>query len=354
MNKCTFNLLILLFLITPLKNTWSRKSTAPFLEKKVLLVVHSYAMDYEWTAEEDKGIVKAFSEYHLANKGWKIERIFLDTKKSSQSQQIKKAIHNAKKKIAQLSPQAVILTDDDAAKGLLTYLKTKNTLVSVAGINGKIEDYGYVNGEKGIVGSLERHNISPVIKIVKHLRPTIKKVLLISETSITGQYMLKDFKDQLLKDSSLKTLGIKKIDEFVDTDFERLKARLKRVDPKKTVVVFVAFFTYRDKKGQYVSYKQIDKWVNENTKFLDVGCAVFNVKGGRLISLAISAEEMGSYSAKELFQRLLQNNENKEYSIRRKNPLSLVINRDRAKNLAIEIPYSILTYAGVSNILFNN
>ena len=202
-----------------------------------------------------------------------------------------------------------------------------------------------IEGESGVTGSLEHYNIVPTVMILKRIRPNIKEILLISEPSITGQAILRDFKAQLSDPSVLSNANIEKLTEFVDVNFENLKRRLLAVNPDKVGVVFIAYYTYRDSSGRPVSYHDIDQWVSDNTSFLDVGTADFNVKNGRLLSLASSGEELGFYVANQLFKALQEEKDPNVFPIRRYIPLQLTFNQEKLVRLKIDLPYEIVSYA---------
>lgn len=324
---------------------------SPTRAEKILVIIHSYALDYEWTAGQDQGITKALVDHYGKNHDWKIERFFLDSKKLSPDQ-IDQKIHEIKKYLSKIKPSAAILTDDLAFRLFFRRLRDMDIPVSFSGINGRLQDYGYRQGEKGITGSLERYNIVTPIKILKKLRPSIRNILLVADDSITGKAVFFDFKSQIKNDPSLKELGILKLSEFLDSSYERLQSRLESVNPVTDGVVFAAIYSFRDKFGKAVSYKEINEWLTHQTDFLDVGASMLNVKLGRLISLASSEEEMGYYTANSLFKGLKSGKDINEIPIRQHLPLQLTINHARAGKLGVTFPYEILVYAGNSGILY--
>ena len=324
---------------------------APTKAERILAVIHSYALDYEWTAGQDQGITKALIDNYGKNNNWKIERFFLDSKKLDPDR-IDQKVHEIKKYLSETKPSAAILTDDLAFQIFFRYLRDLNIPVSFSGINGNLRDYGYHQGEKGITGSLEKYNIVTPIKILKKLRPSIKNILLVADASITGKAVFFDFKSQIKNNSSLKELGILELSEFLNSSYERLQSRLKSVNSLTDGVVFAAIYSFRDRLGRPVSYKEINEWLTHHTDFLDVGASMFNVKLGRLISLASSEEEMGYYTANSLFSGLKSGKDISEIPIRQHLPLQLTINHTRADKLGVSFPYELLVYAANSGILY--
>lgn len=317
------------------------------IQNKTLLVIHSYQLDFGWTKGQDQGIQHVFEGFnHNNTEIWKIEKIFLDEKKSSQ-REIEKKIANAKNRINQNPPSAVITTDDRAFKEFYQILKDKGIPLSFTGLNGNIaQDYGYMHAGDNVSGTLERFNIKPVIKIVKRIVPEIKSILLVGEDSFSSKSMLKNYVAQLNENQFLQEVGISNLRIFESSSVEKLKEELSKVNAKNECVVFVAMYNYRDKNNAHIDYRQIDSWINAHTKFIDVGAATFNVESGRFISFAGSGFEMGQYAAKVLLiDSFRKEKKMSEIEIRSFMPQQLFFNHDRAKNINISIPYEIIVYS---------
>lgn len=313
---------------------------------KILLIIHSYSPDFEFTRNEDKGIMKAFNRHLALTNNWSIERFYFHGKTKKSAMEVKESIRKAKDLIQSIKPDAVILTDDLAFKSLYRFVKNQGIPLSFSGINGNIRDYGYVEGESGITGSIERYNVPAVVKIMKRLRTTINSILIISDENITGKALLRQFMNQIKSNHSLKEMGIHSVKGFAGASFEALKRRLLSVNPKRTGVIVLASYSYRNENGTPISYDKINNWIFENTNFIDMGLIAFHMdKKGRLFGLASSAEEMGNYSATLLFKAILAKKDPSTYGIREQLPLNLYLNHDRAKKLGITFPFEILSYA---------
>lgn len=316
-----------------------------------LLIVHSYAMDYEWTSGQDAGIMKAFDEKYAADSSWNIEKIYLDAKKKSENPDLLKAeIENVKKKILMIKPDAVIITDDIALQSLFSFLQKLKIPISFSGINGDIREYGYHEGLAGVTGSLEQYNFPAVAKLIKSIQPEINRIVFIGDESLSTDGIFSDIKKQW-KHDELAQSGLKNYQLYKSTSFSSLKKFLKSLDPQRDGIFFVAFYTYKDDQGNPVDYREIDKWVLRNTAFVDAGVASFHVKNGRLLSLASSAEETGYYCATILFDALHDEKDPGSIPIRIHLPLKLMINHDRAAQLLLSIPFEILSYAANSQDL---
>lgn len=321
-------------------------------KSKTCVVIHSYDYDYKWTVEEEKGIKMAVKDNFGDNNEWKLHFFTLDSKKLS-GEKLKRKVEITKAKLEKLDYSAAIITDDFATSQFLNYFKKRNVMVSVAGINGELEDYGYTQNDLLVTGSLERNNLPPSLKIIKKIKSTIDNVFFISDGSITGNAMLKDYLKQIKHGKALKDLGYKSYDTIVTNKFSTLKAKLKALDANKSVLILVAYYTYKDENGNHVDYRIIDHWIHSNTKLLDVGSSTFQIENGRLVSLASSGEEIGQYSADVLFKAIKNEKLPSYYKIRTKLPLRLFVNTKRASDLGLNLPFEILSYSKNLEMMYN-
>lgn len=331
--------LICLFLI--LICTSSAQAKGDFTK---VLLVHSYDLSLDWTKEQHDGLIQELSE-QFTPKQYEIKHYFMNSKKEKSEQKIKFHIQNIIHLIDQFNPDGIAVTDDLAFKSLYKVAKQKKIPLTFSGVNKNVEFYGVTQNEEGVCGIQEKYKVMPVIKLLKLLNPKIKKLAIVSETSLSGQLMFNDFKEQMLKENALKKAGIAELIEFVDTDYEKLKKFLLKLNPNDTAVFFVANYTYHDGKGNYVDFRTINRWFIENTKLIDVGIGMFTVRNGKLLSFSITGERLGRISAKMLVENLKNNKALQAKNIMKTMPLTLSINHKRAEQLGLQIPFEILTYA---------
>lgn len=321
---------------------------------KKIYVVHSYSMDYEWTAGEDDGIVRAVNQFQDSlEQEINVERFFLEGKKNKESPElIDQKIKFVKKQIQESKPDGVILTDDLAVSLFYTYLLEREIPFTFCGVNGVLEKYGYKPGDQKVTGTLERYNLIPTLKIIAGLRPTVDTVTFIGDISLTTDVLFGDLKRQSIQ-SQLTGTNIQNVEYFAKEYFDELQEFLLSLDPQKNAIVYMAPYTYTDRKGNHVNYRQVDAWASEHTRIIDAGITNYQVKNGRLMSLASNQVESGYFAANGLLQGLSSSTDLSKQEIRQYLPLQLILNSDRAKNLDIEIPFHLLSYSYESKKLFN-
>lgn len=311
---------------------------------RTCLIIHSYDYDYAWTTQEEQGILKALEDNFNNHHNWKIKKFTLNSKKLNGTK-LKERVMKVRKEVQTINAHAVILTDDFATQEFLDYFKHNKIPTSVAGINRNLEDYGYKNSDEFITGSLERYTLPPSLKILKKIRPDLEHIFFISDDSLTGKAMLNDYLKQINEGNLYKTLGFKSYQSVVTNNYELLKQKISQLNPTKTILVLVTYYTLKDKNGNHVDYNTIDDWIYNNTKLLDIGSSTFQIKNGRFLSLASSAFEVGYYSANLLFKSIREGKTPKHYGIRKELPLQLTFNFQKAKHLNIKLPLKLISYS---------
>ena len=324
------------------------------VKKKNIVVIHSYSMDYEWTAGEDDGIKKAVKQYEVKySTEINVRRFFLEGKKNKElSERIHNRVTEVKEYIVANQLDGAILTDDLAFSVFYLFLSKLNIPMTFCGINGKIEQYGYKKGDHNITGTLERYNLIPTLKIISQLRPTIDTVIFIGDTSLTTDVLFNDLKNQNIKEK-LDTTPIKKIKYFSNEYIDQLQDFLLGLDPARNAVVYIAPYTYTDREGNHVNYREVDKWASAHTKIIDAGITNYQVKNGRLLSLASNQVESGYYAAIGLLKGFESGSDLSAYKIRQYLPLKLILNKSRAHDLKLDIPFSLFAYSYDSQKLFD-
>ncbi|MCK4256966.1 hypothetical protein KAX35_08760, partial [candidate division WOR-3 bacterium] len=155
--------------------------------KKVLLIF-SYHPEFPWVAEETRGVEDVFKD-----KGFVLEKFYMDTKRRTSTEWKKKVAEDAVKNIEEFKPDIVIIFDDNACE-LVAKKYIGNILPFVfCGMNGNPEDYGFPS--ENITGVVERGHIKESIELLKRLVPDVKNTVLMTDNSPTSQAFLNRVKE---------------------------------------------------------------------------------------------------------------------------------------------------------------
>lgn len=163
---------------------------SPATEKTMynVLVVMSYAPDYQFVQEIQEGIESVLSQNS------RIEYVYLDTRNNFAGgpQKAKAAFEFYK----EYQPDGVIVADDNAqSMFVLPYLKNKvETPVIFCGVNATAEKYGYPAAN--VSGVLERHHVSQTLALAKQLIPSLKTFGVLGSDSLSARSSVKHFKQE--------------------------------------------------------------------------------------------------------------------------------------------------------------
>jgi hypothetical protein len=128
---------------------------------KRILWVDSYAADYEWSQEIEKGI-----RLGLSGMGVELSIARMDTKNKMSSEERREAGSAVKKVIDALKPDLIIASDDNAQEYVIVpYVKETSTPVVFCGVNWDVSMYGYPTPT--ITGMVE---IDPVAELYTRMK----------------------------------------------------------------------------------------------------------------------------------------------------------------------------------------
>ncbi len=311
----------------------------------IIALINSYSPGYWWSDAQEIGIFKAFQESGLEKAGWKIQKFYLDEKNKFTPEEINASVKDVQQSLDIMQISAALLADDLAAKSFLQYFKKRKIPIGFSGIQGELKEYGYRVGDNGVTGSMERYNFPSVIRLLKKIKPSIDSILFICDENISGRAHTRSFVDQTRShEDQLQSIGVRKFLTYASNSYEDLINTLVRVDAKKTGVIVASYFSYKDQSGRIVPFSVIDDWINKNARFVDAGLSIYQGKHGRIISIGTSPEEMGYYVSSKLLNGIKAGKDVGGFGIRQFNPLFLTINRQRARQLGLTIPYEVLVY----------
>lgn len=309
--------------------------------KKIIVIVNSYSHDYLSTKRQQKGFEKAFFNKICRDK-YQLLTFNLRSKKTDKNL-LEKNVKRIKHITLRKKPIAIFVTDDYAFKNFYPFAKANNIPLVFSGINAKLHDYGYVPGEKGISGTLERYNYLAILRLFKILKPnTIRNILVIADDDITGNFLINDFLEKT-SPSAIDDIGVK-VSILKTIHFHELTEKIKSADPGDTGLLYLVVYAQRDQSNQALSTEIIDQWIYENTSHIDVGLTAAHVQAGRLMSLASNMYESGVFAGEILARSLLEKKDLNSFPIRKKLPLEFRINRNRAKKLNLKMPFNFLVY----------
>lgn len=252
---------------------------------KEVLLLHSYHKGYIWSDDISKTIEKEFEKY----KNIELTTIYMDTKKISSKAYLDNLATLYQKQFINRKFDLIITSDNSAFDFVKKYHNKlfKNTPVLFCGLNhykkSMIKDY--------MSGVVEQVDLKKNIDLILKLHPKLKNFVIINDTSKTG-LAIKNGLLPLVKPLE-KKLNIQYID---DLKIDNLKEKIKSLDKKNSVILFILLF--KDTTGKYFSYKQSFQQIKQVSEVPIYGLWDFYLNKGIVGGLLTSATSQGKAVSK--------------------------------------------------------
>ncbi|MCW4043668.1 MAG: hypothetical protein NWE90_08100 [Candidatus Bathyarchaeota archaeon] len=299
---------------------------------KKILLIFSYHPEYPWVVEENKGI-----EDTLKDKKLVIEKFYMDTKRRTSPEWMEKVAEDAVKKITEFSPDLVIVLDDNACELVAKKYAGKNLPFVFCGMNGNPEDYGFP--ADNVTGVIERHHIKENIELLKRLVPTVEKAAIITDNNPTSTAFINRVKETAL---SVEIL------EFATNDFNAWKAKVRELQPQVDAIGLFTYHTIKESgREESLPPEEVLEWTLENSKLPEFAFFDFSLKGGALCGVTLSGYEQGKTAA-EIAIKILEGTKPGDIPIESPEKGNLMVNKNRAEELDIEISEDILKDAEIA------
>jgi ABC-type uncharacterized transport system substrate-binding protein len=281
----------------------------------------------------------------------KIKRYYMDTKRKTSPEAMKKEANIVLKQIKEFKPGVLVVLDDNAFREVALPLAGRKDLPIVfSGMNGQPESY---NAKKRFMDTRERPggNITGVYEKLYLVRSMIvmqsaiqglkgKKIFAITDYSPTGNALNAQFEIELKnkpKNIAWEHKRVKDWQEYTSL-IEKLNA-----DDEIGAILPVALTL---KVSDTVTYTapEIYKWTMENSRKPEMAVNYFFAKIGLFGGAAVDFKAMGYLAGKKAGQ-ILNGEKPGNLSIEDAPDYAIVFNLKRAKELDIDIPHPLLTAA---------
>ncbi len=311
--------------------------TEAIAQGKKVLHIASYHDAYSWTHRVDKGIKKGLKQ-GLKNIPHEYKVFYMDTKRNNKPEQILAAAKEAKQLIKSWNPDIVITSDDNATKYVAAPLKDSGRKFVFTGVNNEPAKYNLPNSN--VTGILERFHASDGIQLLKMLKPGSKKIVMMSDDSITGK-LISGQLEPALRRQKIDLLGV-----HYTGSFEEWKKLIKKYQGEADAFYFVVYFTMKDKDGNAVSGPDVLKWTRGHSKIPEIGFWPFVTDHGGLAAIGVDGVEQG-YVAARIAAKIMKGLSPSKMPPRITNKSILFINAKRARELNIKIPGELVESANI-------
>lgn len=235
------------------------------LHAQSILVIESYHSEYIWVQSYRAGLEEVLGAEH------EFSYFQLDAKRTPVASQQRRATA-AFELYKQLSPDLVLLADDEALRLLAEKFKETDTPVVYFGVNGNPRKYN-ITGAKNIFGLLERPPIKrSIIMLKKHL--SLKRVLLLLDTSLTASNI---YQGDLNNTRSHQLSGVHVDIELMGLFDNWQAAVLNAKQAGYTAVIAGLYHNIKDRSGKHIPAKKVIEWTSANSTVPLLGLWDFSV-----------------------------------------------------------------------------
>jgi len=255
-----------------------------------VLVVMSYAPDYQFVQETEEGIESVLSENS------RVEYVYLDTRNNYDGgPQKAKAAYELYK---QQNFDGVIVADDNAqSMFLVPYLKDKvKTPVMFCGVNSVPEKYGYP--ASNVSGVLERHHVSQTLALAKQLIPSLRAFGVMGSDSLSARSSVEHFQKEE------HTFPMK----FGGARFPKTLVEAKAMAKELRVLCDVLYMPtirgVKDDKGNALLEKEVVSAVAKEYGKPIISGNNYSIKYGMLCGVVKTGQEQGSVAARMLLKAM--------------------------------------------------
>jgi len=248
------------------------------IERKKILVLHSYHQGLKWTDNINLGIQEVMDS--LGNK-IELDYEYLDTKRNPSEEYLNKIIELYDLKLQDEKYDAIIVSDNNALSFVKNHGKTyfNNTPIVFCGINHYREDL--IEGMTNITGVAEEVDWDGAIDLILKTRPNTKHLVVINDDKTTTAKLNKLIMLDLEEKYKLKL----KFTYFENQTVNELEENIKNIKGD-TCILLLTF--NKDKNGKFISSQDnLDLFVPQSNVPVFITWAFLvndGVLGGKVVS----------------------------------------------------------------------
>lgn len=299
-----------------------------------VLVVHSYHAEYEWVDQINKGIERAISRDL-----YEVKYHYMDTKRRTDESWKLRAGKLAMQICKDYAPDIVIACDDNAQAYFASELsrKTDGPMVVFCGVNSEPELYGYPNDKA--TGILERPHITNTLRLAKRLKPSINKVTILCDKSVTG--------DQILQHAQTLRMPLTITRYVTAEDFQQWQTQVNQANIDSDALLVVLYHTVKSNSMDPESMppSEVMDWTVKHSRIPILGLYPFTVDDGAAIAVSASPMEHGYLAARMAMDLLSNNIKASRFPMNTGVEGMIMFNLITAKKFDIQVPAHLLKMA---------
>jgi len=314
-----------------------------------ILVVQSYDLDYSWTVDVEKAVRRVLA----AHNDVLVHYTYMNTKKSSAPDQMRKAGTAVDRLVEQVHPDVLILVDDNAQKYVgERYRNHKNISVVFAGVNADPSRYGYDQKGANVTGILERIPLEQTKHVLQFFTKSNRPLKI---------FVLGDRSNTVVHDSDIAAKfdwGPHQVVEVrMCRTFGEWQDAVREWGQHEDAVILVTNYQQLvndpSQDRQFQSPGEIMAWTSLNSKIPTIGNNGFVVKDGGGFAVATSPYEQGEVAAQKAVQIVKHGKAAKTIAIDTTKLFMIYMNGAVLEHHNIQMPHVYKAFANVTNSFYN-
>ena len=315
-----------------------------------IFILHSYEKDHVCGQPQHDGVVSALRQagYH-EGENLELQVYFMDTKQRNNTPDLIKCEASlARKMIDAFKPDVLVTLDDNAFSSVgLAYADARLPVV-FCGVNNLLEKYNarvpFMNSREApghnITGVYEKLHVSDALRVHSQLFPGVQMVQFVVDTSVTGQAIFEQIKNEIAVDPPSCAWGITVVDSW-----EAYQDEIYRTNRDSTVsALYPAALLLKDKNGKTYTAQQIFPWTIQVSTKPEIAINYMFTRMGLFGGAAVDFFDMGKQAGAKAV-RILQGEDPAGIAIEDAGRYALAFNLRRAAMLGIEIPQDVILSA---------
>jgi ABC-type uncharacterized transport system substrate-binding protein len=258
------------------------------VERPRVLVLHSYATDFSWTADMNSGVKRA-----LADRPYNIRYYYMDTKKHPGLAYRERVGEEVRKLVREWKPSVILAFDDNAQEFVGKYFVNDPDInIVYAGVNADLARYGYDKADN-VCGISEKMPWAVAQKVLLELLDKNSRLLHLSDGSDTSYSIHRSITDFDWKPFVLA--GSKPIG-----DFDEWKKAVKDAEGKADCLLITHYHTIMDPENpdKVVRPVEVIAWTREHTDLPMLGFWRFFMEDGGMMAVGLSPYEQGEVAGR--------------------------------------------------------
>lgn len=191
------------------------------------------------------------------------------------------------------NPDLVLLCDDEASGFIAEDLAKNNYPVIFTGINRQTKDIPWLNefSASKIAGTLELYKTEDSIRLLRTLRPGVKKISILTSANDTSELVVKQISDDMRKLKPKLKVELRSVNKL--RYWSQWKAIIPEINTMDDAVWVLVPYDVRNANNQEVSIEHIGNYLRNNLKVPSLGIISISTKIGVLAAIPACPNSLG-------------------------------------------------------------